>query len=349
METEIAPQLERLQADILAALAAAADPAALEEVRVRYFAKSGLIAPLMEKVGQAPKELRPVLGKLVNEFKTKVNGALEERKGALAAVAESASIDETLPGRPVPAGSLHPIYAVRDRAIAIFRRLGFALADGPDIETERYNFDALNTPPEHPARNEQDTFYLADQDLALAAGGKPGGRLLLRTQTSPVQIRVLETATPPVRIVAPGRCYRRDEIDATHGIAFHQMEGLVVAEGVSLADMKGTIELFFRELLGSDLKFRFRPHFFPFTEPSFEIDAARPGTLVRGKEWLEICGCGMVHPKVLQNAGIDPEKYTGFAFGFGIERIAVLLHDVGDLRHFGENDVRLLRQLSEVV
>ena len=347
MENEIA----QLQSEILAAVAAAADPAALEAVRLKYFAKNGLITPLMEKVGQAPKEMRPVLGKLVNQFKGAVNPAFEERKALLQAAAETAGVDETLPGRPVPAGTLHPIYAVRDRAIAIFRRLGFALAEGPDVETEHYNFDALNTPADHPARNEQDTFYLADQSLALAADGTSAkrGRLLLRTQTSPVQIRVLETSTPPVRIIAPGRCYRRDEIDATHGIAFHQMEGLVVAEGTNLAEMKGTLELFFRELLGNDLKFRFRPHFFPFTEVSFEIDATRPGNQVKGREWLEICGCGMVHPKVLRNAGIDPEKYTGFAFGFGIERIAIMLHQVNDLRYFGENDVRLLRQLSEAV
>jgi len=353
VENEIRQQIDALRVDILAALAAASDAATLEEVRLAYFSKNGRIAPVMEKVGAAPKELRPVLGRLVNEFKGIVNGAFEEKKNALAASAETAGIDATLPGRPVPVGSLHPIYAARDRAIEIFRRLGFALAEGPDVETEYYNFDALNTPPDHPARNEGDTFYLADRSLKLAAGGKEG-RLLLRTQTSPVQIRVLEGLgaagkTPPVRIVAPGRCYRRDEIDATHGIAFHQMEGLVVDEGVSLADLKGTLELFFRELLGEDLKFRFRPHFFPFTEPSFEVDASRPGNQVKGKEWLEICGCGMVHPKVLRNAGIDPERYTGFAFGFGIERIAMMVHQVNDLRLFGENDVRLLRQLSQKV
>ncbi|MDE1171371.1 MAG: phenylalanine--tRNA ligase subunit alpha [Verrucomicrobium sp.] len=343
--------LQNLEAEIGSALAAVADTPALEAVRIKYFAKSGLITSLMEKVGQAPKEQRPVLGKQVNEFKGRVNAAFEEKKSALESKAEAAGVDETLPGRPVPAGSLHPIYAARDRAIAIFRRLGFSLAEGPDVETEHYNFDALNTPADHPARNEGDTFYLADQSLRLAADGDRDrrGRLLLRTQTSPVQIRVLEKATPPVRIIAPGRCYRRDEIDATHGIAFHQMEGLVVAEGVSLAEMKGTMELFFRELLGHDLKFRFRPHFFPFTEPSFEVDASRPGNLVKGKEWLEICGCGMVHPKVLQNAGIDPEKYTGFAFGFGIERIAMMLHHVNDLRLFTEGDARFLRQLSPAV
>ncbi|SDU29996.1 phenylalanyl-tRNA synthetase, alpha subunit [Verrucomicrobium sp. GAS474] len=359
MENEIRQQIDALRSDILSALAAAPDAAALEEVRLKYFSKNGLIAPVMEKVGSAPKELRPVLGRLVNEFKATVNPAFEERKNAFAAAAETAGIDATLPGRPVPVGSLHPIYAARDRAIGIFRRLGFALADGPDIETEHYNFDALNTPKDHPARNEGDTFYLADRALRHGlskddASAAKEGRLLLRTQTSPVQIRVLEQLAasgkqPPVRIVAPGRCYRRDEIDATHGIAFHQMEGLVVDEGVSLADLKGTLELFFRELLGEDLKFRFRPHFFPFTEPSFEVDASRPGNQVKGREWLEICGCGMVHPKVLANAGIDPERYTGFAFGFGIERIAMMVHQVNDLRLFGENDVRLLSQLSPKV
>jgi phenylalanyl-tRNA synthetase alpha chain len=209
------------------------------------------------------------------------------------------------------------------------------------VEYEHYNFDALNTPPDHPARNEQDTFYLNSK---FEMRNAKWGRLLLRTQTSPVQIRTMERTAPPVRIIAPGRCFRRDEIDATHGLSFHQMEGLVVGEDVTLAQLKGTLEFFFRELLGSDLKFRFRPHFFPFTEPSFEVDCARPGSQVKGKEWLEIAGCGMVDPNVLAAVGYDAEKYTGFAFGFGIERIAMMVHGIPDLRLFSENDVRFLKQ-----
>jgi phenylalanyl-tRNA synthetase alpha chain len=287
------------------------------------------------------KEDRPIVGKLANEMKTEINSAFDTKKEIFASAAETESIDFTRPGRTFPSGSLHPVYQVRDRAIDIFKRLGFALADGPDVEYEHYNFDALNTPPDHPARNEQDTFYINSK---FEMGNSKFGRLLLRTQTSPVQIRTMEKSTPPVRIIAPGRCFRRDEIDATHGLAFHQMEGLVVGEDVTLAQLKGTLEFFFRELLGSDLKFRFRPHFFPFTEPSFEVDCSRPGSQVKGKEWLEICGCGMVDPNVLTSVGYDAEKYTGFAFGFGIERIAMMVHGIPDLRLFTENDIRFLKQ-----
>jgi phenylalanyl-tRNA synthetase alpha chain len=338
-----------LKDKILSAISGAADADALEAVRIEYLARSGALPILLEKMGTLPREERPLAGRAANETKTAVQAAYEARKAELAAAAEATDFDPTLPGRFEPPGSLHPVLQVRDRTIEIFRRLGFALADGPDIENEVFNFDALNTPPDHPARNEQDTFYLKEDGLkpSLGLDGKsPGGRRLMRTQTSTVQIRAMLERHPPIRIIAPGRCYRRDEIDATHGMSFFQMEGLVVDEGVTLGDLKGTLEFFFRELLGEDLKFRFRPHFFPFTEPSFEIDCARPGTKVRGKEWLEICGCGMVDPAVFQQVGYDAERYTGYAFGFGIERIAILLHGIPDLRLFSENDVRFLRQFS---
>jgi phenylalanyl-tRNA synthetase alpha chain len=338
-----------LQEQILTAIAGAANADALEAVRIQYLARSGSLPLLLEKMASVPKEQRPVVGKAANEAKNAVAAAYEARKAELTTVAESADFDRTLPGRYEAPGSLHPVLQVRDRAIEIFRRLGFALADGPDIENEVFNFDALNTPPEHPARNEQDTFYLKEEGLAPSLGldGKtPGGRRLMRTQTSTVQIREMLKKQPPIRIIAPGRCYRRDEIDATHGMSFFQMEGLVVDEGVTLADLKGTLEYFFRELLGEDLKFRFRPHFFPFTEPSFEVDCSRAGSQVKGKEWLEICGCGMVDPAVFEQVGYDPEKYTGYAFGFGLERIAIMRHGIPDLRFFTDNDVRFLRQFS---
>lgn len=342
-------QIKQLQVEVLEAIQAAADAAALEDVRIRYLGRSGAVPALLEKMRDVPKEQRPIIGRVANELKAAIAEAFDSKKAALEEKKESESIDVTLPGRPVPSGSLHPIYQVQDRAIAIFRRLGFALADGPDIETEYYNFDALNTPADHPARNEQDTFYIKESGDAKPEQGRILGRRLLRTQTSPVQIRTMEQQKPPVRIIAPGRCYRRDEIDATHLMAFHQMEGLVVGENVTLADLKGTLEYFFRELLGSDLIFRFRPHFFPFTEPSFEVDISRPGSEIKSKKWLEICGCGMVDPNVLKQVGYDPEVYTGFAFGFGIERLAMMIHQVPDLRLFTENDVRFLRQLSPAV
>jgi phenylalanyl-tRNA synthetase alpha chain len=234
---------------------------------------------------------------------------------------------------------VHVLTQTLDRIVDIFHRLGFSLAEGPEIETEYHNFDALNTPPDHPARDEADTFY-----LDLAPG--PHGRWLLRTQTSPVQIRVLEQRKPPVKVIAPGRCYRRDEVDATHGLFFHQVEGLCVGEGIALPHLKGALEFFFRELFGTGTKIRLRPHYFPFTEPSFEVDVSIPGRTFRGREWLEIAGCGLVHPKVLRGVGIDPEKHTGYAFGLGVERIAMVRHNIPDLRMFYENDVRFLKQFA---
>ena len=258
---------------------------------------------------------------------------------AAAEEAELSQIDPTLPGVARTTGSLHPLQHLQRRAVEIFRRMGFSLAEGPDIETEWHCFDALNTPPDHPARNDQDTFYL------------PDGRLL-RTHTSSVQIRTMERETPPIRIIAPGAAYRRDEVDATHLAQFTQMEGLYVDEGVTLGDLKGTLEFFFRELFGSDTKVRFRPHFFPFTEPSYEIDV-RAAALGGGERWLELAGCGMVDPAVFGqindrrgDKAFDPDKVTGFAFGFGLERLAMILYGVPDIRMFVENDQRFLGQFA---
>jgi len=331
-------QLEQLRTEAVAAITAAADETALEQLRVRFLGQSGSITAVSKGMKDVSKDDKPRLGKLLNDVRAAVTAALDERKAALLADADKAAfagVDVTLPGTAPRLGTLHPITQLLDRTIAIFRRMGFALADGPDVETEWHCFDALNTPPDHPARNEQDTFYFAD------------GRLL-RTHTSTVQIRTMEKSAPPIRIIAPGAAYRRDEIDATHLAQFTQMEGLYVAEGVSVGDLKGTLEFFFRELFGSDAQFRFRPHFFPFTEPSYEVDI-KAGAL--GGKWLEIAGCGMVDPAVFEQVNakrgdrvFDPEKYTGFAFGFGLDRLAMILSGTPDIRYFTDNDQRFLAQ-----
>jgi phenylalanyl-tRNA synthetase alpha chain len=331
-------QIDALRLEAMAALETANDSSSLESVRVRYLGKNGAISRLSEGMREVPKEDRPRLGKLLNELRQEVQASLEKRERLLEEdkdIRELLGIDITLPGTRPPRGSIHPLTQLLDRAVEIFRRLGFALADGPDIETEWYCFDALNTPPDHPARNELDTFYL------------PDGRLL-RTHTSTVQIRVMESQPPPVRVIAPGAAYRRDEVDATHLAQFTQMEGLVVDRNIAVADLKGTLEYFFRELLGSDTKVRFRPHFFPFTEPSYEIDIH---TEVLGGQWLELAGCGMVDPAVFEqicskrgDRAFDPEVVTGFAFGFGLDRLAMNLAHIPDIRMLVENDLRFLKQ-----
>jgi phenylalanyl-tRNA synthetase alpha chain len=310
--------LEELRVTALAQIAGVGDEASLEAVRVQYLGRAGKISAASEAMKSLPKEDKPRIGKLLNEVRGAVTEALDAAKAALLAKADQAAfagVDGSLPGTGLPQGSLHPLTQLQERAIQIFRRMGFALADGPDIETEFHCFDALNTPADHPARNEQDTFYFGD------------GRLL-RTHTSSVQVRTMEKVAPPVRIIAPGAAYRRDEIDATHLAQFTQMEGLYVDENVSVADLKGTLEFFFRELLGKDAQFRFRPHFFPFTEPSYEVDI-KTSALGSADRWLEIAGCGMVDPAVFEainarrgDRAFDPEKVTGFAFGFGLDRLA---------------------------
>lgn len=333
-------QLEQIRTAALAEIEAAQDEAALESARVKYLGRTGSISLASEGMKGLGKEDKPRIGKLLNEVRTAVTAALDTRKAALEAQKDAAAlgdVDVTLPGTPVAIGALHPITQLQDRAIQIFRRMGFVMQDGPDIETEWHSFDALNTPADHPARNEQDTFYM------------PDGRLL-RTHTSTIQIRTMESQPPPVRIIAPGAAYRRDEVDATHLAQFNQMEGLYVDENVSVADLKGTLEFFFRELFGKDAKCRFRPHFFPFTEPSFEIDI-KATAFGGGEKWLELAGCGMVDPAVFQSVNTkrgdlayDPEKYTGFAFGFGLDRLAMIMSGVPDIRLFTENDVRFLSQ-----
>jgi phenylalanyl-tRNA synthetase alpha chain len=339
------PTLQSLTDEILQAIAQASQLKDLESIRNQYLSRQGPLSQLRQTLSTLPIEERRLLGQQLNQAQDAIQSTLAQRTEALTPPESTLPPDPTLPPRAYPTGSLHPIHTLRARSIEIFRTLGFSLADGPEVEYEYYNFDALNTPPDHPARNEQDTFYIDSPTQA----HPQLGRRLLRTQTSPIQIRVMQSQKPPIRIVASGRCYRRDEIDATHSLAFHQIEGLYIDHHVSLAELKGTLEYFFRTLLGQELQFRFRPHYFPFTEPSFEVDCARPGSLFKGKKWLEICGCGMVHPKVLAQSGIDPEKYTGFAFGFGLERIAMQIHGVPDLRLFTENDIRLLTALTAPV
>ncbi|HVE17341.1 MAG TPA: phenylalanine--tRNA ligase subunit alpha [Chthoniobacterales bacterium] len=331
-------QIESLHAEALAAINAADTSTALDAARVKYMGRAGAIPLLSEGMRTVAKEDKARVGKALNALRTDVTAALEAREYALAHAADTAAlsqIDVTLPGIAPLRGSIHPLTQLLDKAVRIFRRMGFAIAEGPDIETEWHCFDALNTPPHHPARNEQDTFYM------------PDGRLL-RTHTSTVQIRTMENQPPPVRIIAPGAAYRRDEVDATHLAQFTQMEGLYVAEKVSVADLKGTIEFFFRELFGEGTAIRFRPHFFPFTEPSFEIDIQ---TASLGGKWMELAGCGMVDPAVFEqicsrrlDRVYDPDKVSGFAFGFGLDRLAMNLTGIPDIRMLVENDLRFLKQ-----
>jgi phenylalanyl-tRNA synthetase alpha chain len=325
----------------LAEIEGAKTPIELDGVRVKYLGRAGLISKLSESMRDVPKEERPRLGKLLNEVRLTLSGAFEARAETFAAQHDLSAIediDETLPGTPLRIGSLHPLTQLQDRAIQVFRRLGFALAAGPDIDTEWNCFDALNTPPNHPARNETDTFYLFD------------GRLL-RTHTSTVQIRTMLAAPPPIRVIAPGAAYRRDEMDATHLSQFNQLEGLYIDKNVSVADLKGTLEYFVRELLGSQVETRMRPHFFPFTEPSYELDVRLPG--VNSGRWMELLGCGMVDPNVLEKVNerrgdraYDPALLSGYAFGMGLDRLAMALFGLPDIRLLIENDQRFLAQFS---
>jgi phenylalanyl-tRNA synthetase alpha chain len=332
-------ELVKFKDSAIAEIRDAKNPIELDGVRVKYLGRAGLISKLSESMRDVPKGERPRIGKLLNEVRLTLTSAFEDRAEAFAAQHDLAAIediDETLPGTPLRLGAIHPLTQLQDRAIQVFRRLGFTLAAGPDIETEWNCFDALNTPPNHPARNETDTFYL------------PDGRLL-RTHTSTVQIRTMLATPPPVRVIAPGAAYRRDEMDATHLSQFNQLEGLYIDKHVTISDLKGTLDYFVRELLGSQVETRMRPHFFPFTEPSLELDIRLPG--VNSGRWMELLGCGMVDPSVLEkvNEGRgdqanDPEKWPGYAFGMGLDRLAMALFGLPDIRLLIENDQRFLAQ-----
>ncbi len=335
MSTPLLEELQALQQAAIAGFGAAADLAALERERSAVLGMHGRFTGLLKQLGSLPKEERPAAGKALNTAKAALEAAVEARRGDLELLAATPreACDFTMPGRRRPLGRLHPLTLTTEEIVRSFRKLGFAVADGPELEDEYHCFDALNTPADHPARDSQDTFYLDSAD-----------RLLLRTHTSSVQIRVMARQRPPVRIIVPGRVYRRDNADATHNPTFHQVEGLYVDRSVTVADLKGTVEFVFRELMGQDTRIRFRPHYFSYTEPSFEIDFSSPLTRKMGKEWLEIAGCGMVHPQVFENVGYDPEVWSGWAFGFGIERIAMIRHGISDIRLFYQNDLRFLRQ-----
>lgn len=325
--------LETLVKESLAAIAEAADLRALDEIRVRLLGKKGEITGQLKGLSAFAPEQRKVEGARVNAARDQLQTALETRQTALQAAAVEAqlnaeALDVTLPGRGETLGGLHPITRTLARMEALFRAMGFQIEEGPEIEDDEHNFGALNIPPEHPARAMHDTFYV------------DSGRMLLRTHTSPVQVRVMRERQPPIRIIAPGRVYRTD-YDRTHSPMFHQVEGLYVAEDVSLADLKVDLQNFMRAFFERELELRFRPSYFPFTEPSAEVDISDG----RGG-WLEVGGCGMVHPQVLQNVGIDAERYTGYAFGMGVERMAMLRYGVDDLRQFFNNDLRFLRQFA---
>ncbi|HWC61387.1 MAG TPA: phenylalanine--tRNA ligase subunit alpha [Verrucomicrobiae bacterium] len=357
-------EIEPLKQAAVAELKAAPDLAALEQTKGAWLGANGKFTALMKRLGTLSKEEKPIAGKAVNAAKVELEAALVGRREELElkAALPKEPTDFTLPGRRRVLGKLHPLTQVTEDIVRSFRKIGFVVADGPEIEDEYHCFDALNTPADHPARDTQDTFYLAtgsnnpSSQSGTTAGTtspSPGGEgrgegnrssLLLRTHTSSVQIRVMEKQPPPIRIIVPGRVYRRDNADATHNPTFQQVEGLYVDKGVTAADLKGTVEFVFRELMGEDVKIRFRPHYFSYTEPSFEIDFTSSLVKKMGKDWLEIAGCGMVHPKVFENVGYDPEVWTGWAFGFGIERIAMIRYGISDIRLFYENDLRFLRQ-----
>jgi phenylalanyl-tRNA synthetase alpha chain len=335
-------QIEPLKQAALHDLRAAPDLATLEQARVLYLGAHGKFTALMKQLGALSKDEKPAAGKAINLAKSELESALAGRRAELelAAALPKERTDFTLPGRRRVLGRPHPLTQVTEDIVRSFRKIGFAVADGPEVEDEYHCFDALNTPADHPARDTQDTFYLAPG----AETPKAAPSLLLRTHTSSVQIRVMETQPPPVRIIVPGRVYRRDNADATHNPTFHQVEGLYVDRKVTVGDLKGTVQFVFQELMGQDTRIRFRPHYFSYTEPSFEIDFSSALTRKMGKEWLEIAGCGMVHPQVFENVGYDPEEWTGWAFGFGIERIAMIRYGINDIRLFYENDLRFLRQ-----
>lgn len=328
-------QIEPLKQAAAEALRGASDLPALEQAKGAFLGPEGRFTLLLRQMGTLPREERPAAGKAVNAAKAELETVLAARREELElrAALPRHPTDFSAPGRRRALGRLHPLTRTVDDIVKAFRRLGFAVADGPEVEDEHHCFDALNTPKDHPARDSQDTFFLEAAD-----------RPLLRTHTSSVQIRVLAQQPPPVRIIVPGRVYRRDNADATHNPTFHQVEGLYVDRGVTVGDLKGTVEFVFRELMGADTRIRFRPHYFSYTEPSFEIDFSNALVKKLGKEWLEIAGCGMVHPQVFENVGYDPETWTGWAFGFGIERVAMIRYGINDIRLFYENDVRFLRQ-----
>ena len=318
------------------------DDASLEALRVKYLGKKGELTAVLRGMGQLSPEERPVVGQIANEVRAEIESAITEKKKELSVKALenkliAEKLDVTVPGNVKKVGHRHPLTLVQRDLEDIFMGMGFSIAEGPEVEYDYYNFKALNIPENHPARDTQDTFYITEN-------------ILLRSQTSPVQARTMEVQKPPIRIISPGRVYRSDAMDATHSPLFHQMEGLVVDEGITMGDLKGMLETFAKAEFGEDTRIRFRPHHFPFTEPSAEVDIScfacggKGCRLCKGEGWIEILGAGMVHPNVLSMCGIDPEKYSGFAFGLGLERVTMLKYHIDDIRMFYENDVRFIEQ-----
>ena len=335
-------ELEAIAKQALEELKGAQDLKVLDAVRVKYLGKKGELTAILKQMGKLSAEERPVIGQLANQVRADIEQMLEQTKTDLEAKAldirlAGETLDVTLPGQKKPLGKKHPLTIVLDELKEIVVGMGFEIATGPEVELDYYNFEALNIPKDHPSRDTQDTFYISDN-------------VLLRTQTSPMQIRTMEKKKPPIRIIAPGRVYRSDAVDATHSPLFHQVEGLVVDKGITMADLKGTLEVFVKRLYGDSTVVRFRPHHFPFTEPSAELDVqcfhchGEGCSLCKGEGWIEILGCGMVHPKVLENCGIDPERYSGYAFGMGLERITMMRYGIDDMRLLYENDLRFLKQ-----
>ena len=337
-------QIEKIRQSALEEIKNANDEKVLNEARVKYLEKKGELTLILRGMGGLSPEERPVIGSLVNEVRDEIENLIEEREkefktAEIKRKLEHEKIDVTMPGKKINLGSVHPITQIIKDMEEIFIGMGYEIADGPEVELAEYNFDKLNTPPDHPARDIQDTFYVTDD-------------IVLRSQTSPVQARVMETQKPPIKIVCPGVVYRSDSVDATHSPVFHQIEGLVVDKNISMGDLKGTLEMFAKKCLGEKTQIRFRPHHFPFTEPSAEADVScfvcggKGCRVCKGEGWIELLGCGMVHPNVLRNCGIDPEVYSGFAFGCGIERIAMAKFGIDDMRLLYENDVRFLKQFG---
>ena len=337
-------QLEAIRKSALESIAGTQSGAELEALRVKYLGKKGELTAVLKQMGKLSPEERPVMGQMANEVRAALEKAIEEQSAILAEKAleaklEAETVDVTIPGKKTELGHKHPMYTALDEFKQIFLNMGFEIFDGPEVEQEDYNFTKLNTPADHPAREWSDTFYLTEDS-----------RILLRTQTSPMQIRAMETHGVPIRMISPGRVYRKDEVDATHSPMFHQIEGLVVDKGVTMADLKGTLNAVIREIYGPETQTRFRPHHFPFTEPSCEVDiqchkcGGKGCPTCKGEGWIEVLGAGMVHPKVLRNCGVDPDEYSGFAFGFGLERLAMGRFKISDLRLIFENDVRFLEQ-----
>ena len=332
--------LLKIKTDALKALSDAG--ADVEALRIQYLGKKGELTAVLRGMGKLSAEERPVVGQLANEVRAAIEEEIEKKTAALKSAAMEAKLqaeklDVTVPGDKIHVGKPHPIALVQRQLEEIFLGMGYSIADGPEVEYDYYNFQALNIPKDHPARDTQDTFYITEN-------------ILLRSQTSPVQARVMEKQKPPIKIISPGRVYRSDAVDATHSPLFHQCEGLVVDKGITMGDLKGTLEMFAQTMFGADTRIRFRPHHFPFSEPSAEVDVScfacggKGCRLCKGEGWIEILGAGMVHPNVLRMCGIDPEVYSGFAFGLGIERIVMLKYHIDDMRHLYENDVRFLHQ-----